>query len=117
MDIYPSEKAASTLDVELWSGEGDEAYLAGMRVHFPRLYREFRPDLVVYLAGADPYGKDQLGGLDLTLEGLKERDRIVIEEARKLRVPVAVVLAGGYAAEIEDTVAIHINTIRVAQRA
>jgi acetoin utilization deacetylase AcuC-like enzyme len=117
MDVYPSEKVASSLDVGLWSGDGDETYLAGMRAHFPRLYREFNPDLVIYLAGADPYGKDQLGGLDLTLDGLKERDRIVIEEARKLRIPVAVVLAGGYAAEIEDTVAIHINTIRIAQRA
>jgi len=117
MDIYPAEKAASTLDVGLWSGDGDEAYLTRMRAHFPRLYREFRPDLVIYLAGADPYGKDQLGGLDLTLDGLKERDRIVIAEARKLRIPVAVVLAGGYAAEIEDIIAIHINTIRVAQRA
>ena len=117
MDIYPSEKAVSSLDIGLWSGDGDEAYLARMRAHFPRLYYEFRPDLVIYLAGADPYGKDQLGGLDLTLEGLKERDRIVIEEARKLRIPVAIVLAGGYAAEIEDVVTIHINTIKVAQRA
>lgn len=117
MDIYPAEKAVSTLDVGLWSGDGDETYLTRMRAHFPRLYREFRPDLVIYLAGADPYGKDQLGGLDLTLDGLKERDRIVIAEARKLRIPVAVVLAGGYAAEIEDIIAIHVNTIRVAQRA
>ena len=117
MDIYPSEKATSSLDVGLWAGDGDEVYLARMRAHFPRLYREFGPDLVIYLAGADPYGRDQLGGLNLTFGGLKERDRIVIEEARKLKIPVAVVLAGGYATEIEDTVAIHINTIRIAQRA
>jgi acetoin utilization deacetylase AcuC-like enzyme len=117
MDIYPSEKAVSSLDVGLWSGDGDEPYLAAMRAHFPRLYLDFRPDLVIYLAGADPYYKDQLGGLDLTMDGLKERDRIVIEEARKLRIPVAVVLAGGYALEIEDIVSIHINTINVAQKA
>lgn len=117
MDIYPAEKAASSLDVGLWSGDGDDAYLAPMKAHFPRLYLEFGPDLVIYLAGADPYGKDRLGGLDLTLDGLKERDRLVIGEARKLRIPVAVVLAGGYASEIEDTVAVHINTIRIAQRA
>jgi acetoin utilization deacetylase AcuC-like enzyme len=116
MDIYPSEKAVSSLDVGLWSGDGDERYLAGMRANFPRLYSDFCPDLLIYLAGADPYGRDQLGGLNLTMDGLKERDRIVIEEARKLRIPVAIVLAGGYAPEIEDIVTIHINTIKVAQK-
>jgi acetoin utilization deacetylase AcuC-like enzyme len=117
MDIYPSEKAVSRLDVGLWSGDGDAPYLAAMRENFPRLYDEFRPDLVVYLAGADPFGRDQLGGLDLTVEGLKERDRIVIGEARKRGIPVAVVLAGGYASDVEETVTIHLNTIHVARRA
>lgn len=117
MDIYPSEKAESRCDVGLWSGDGDEAYLAAVRAHFPKLYKEFQPDLVIYVAGGDPYGGDRLGGLRLTQEGLKERDRIVIEEARKLEIPVAVVLAGGYAAEIEDTVAIHMNTIQVVRKA
>jgi acetoin utilization deacetylase AcuC-like enzyme len=116
MDIYPSEKPAGTLDTGLWSGDGDAKYLAELGAHVPQIYKEFRPDLVLYLAGADPYEKDQLGGLQLTLAGLRERDRIVIENARRCRIPVAVVLAGGYAAEIEDTVAIHLNTIRVAQR-
>lgn len=116
MDIYPSEKPAGTLDAGLWSGDGDAKYLAELGGHVPQIYKEFRPDLVLYLAGADPYEKDQLGGLRLTLAGLRERDRIVIENARRCRIPVAVVLAGGYAAEIEDTVAIHLNTIRVAQR-
>jgi len=117
MDIYPSEKVASSLDVGLWSGDGDGAYLAALREHFPRLYAEFRPDLVIYVAGADPYRGDQLGGLDMTIEGLRERDAIVIGEARKLKVPVAVVLAGGYASKVEDTVAIHLNTIKTAQKA
>jgi len=117
MDIYPSEKVASSLDVGLWSGDGDRAYLAALRDHFPRLYAEFRPDLVIYVAGADPYRGDQLGGLDMTIEGLRERDAIVIGEARKLKVPVAVVLAGGYASKVEDTVAIHLNTIKTAQKA
>ena len=71
---------------------------------------------MIYLAGADPYEKDQLGSLRLTKEGLRERDLIVIGEARRLRLPVAVVLAGGYAVELEDTVDIHLNTIRVAQK-
>jgi acetoin utilization deacetylase AcuC-like enzyme len=116
MDIYPSEKAMSTLDVGLWSGDGDAAYLSALRTHFPKLYKEFSPELVVYLAGADPFGRDQLGGLDLTIEGLRERDTLIMGEARRLGIPVAIVLAGGYSSEIEDTVAIHVNTIRAALR-
>lgn len=116
VDIYPSEKPPGTLDVGLWSGDGDAKYLAELKTHIPRIYQEFRPDLVLYLAGADPYEKDQLGGLRLTKAGLRERDRVVIENARRLRIPVAVTLAGGYASEIGDTVSIHLNTIRVAQR-
>jgi acetoin utilization deacetylase AcuC-like enzyme len=114
-DVYPAHKPPGTLDVGLSSGDGDAKYLAELKKHIPRIYREFRPDLVLYLAGADPYEKDQLGGLRLTKPGLRERDKVVIENARRLRIPVAVVLAGGYASEIEDTVTIHLNTIRVAQ--
>ncbi|MEN6310046.1 MAG: histone deacetylase [Acidobacteriota bacterium] len=116
MDIYPAEKPPGTLDVPLWAGDGDAKYLDGLRAHIPRIYQECRPDLVLYLAGADPYERDQLGGLRVTKAGLKERDRLVIEGARRLRIPVAVVLAGGYASDIEDTVAIHVETIRIAQR-
>ena len=116
MDNYPAEKSSSSVDVGLWSGDGDEKYLSSLRDHFPRLYQEFKPDLVIYLAGADPYEDDQLGNLNLTIEGLAERDRIVIEEARKLQLPVAVLFAGGYARKVEDTVSIHLNTIKVAQR-
>ncbi len=116
MDIYPAQKPSSSVDVGLWSGDGDEKYLKELRSYFPRLYEEFQPDLVFYLAGADPYEKDQLGSLRLTLEGLRERDRIVIEEARKLHLPVAVLFAGGYAFDVRDTVSIHLNTIKVAQK-
>jgi acetoin utilization deacetylase AcuC-like enzyme len=116
MDIYPAEKSVSSVDIGLWSGAGDKEYLAALHGHFPRLYEEFEPDLVFYLAGADPYEHDQLGSLRLTKVGLRERDVLVIGEARRRRIPVAVLLAGGYAAEFEDTVAIHLNTIRVAQR-
>jgi len=116
MDIYPTEKPLSTVDVGLWAGDGDAKYLAELGAYIPRIYNEFRPDLVFYLAGADPYEKDQLGGLSLTKAGLKERDKVVIENARRLKIPVAVVLAGGYAAEIKDTVDIHLNTVRIAQR-
>ncbi|MCX6569177.1 MAG: histone deacetylase [Candidatus Aminicenantes bacterium] len=116
MDIYPADKPLSTVDIELTSGDGDAKYLAELGAYIPRVYNEFRPDLVIYLAGADPYEKDQLGGLSLTKAGLKERDKVVIENARRLGIPVAVVLAGGYAAEIKDTVDIHLNTVRIAQR-
>jgi acetoin utilization deacetylase AcuC-like enzyme len=116
MDVYPAEKPLSTIDVGLWTGDGDVQYLAELGAHIPRIYNEFRPDLVLYLAGADPFEKDQLGGLALTKAGLKERDKVVIENARRLGIPVAVVLAGGYAAEIKDTVDIHLNTVRIAQR-
>jgi acetoin utilization deacetylase AcuC-like enzyme len=117
MDVYPAEKPEGTVDVGLWAGDGDEVYLRELRARLPKLYDDFGPGLVVYLAGADPYEGDQLGGLRLTQDGLKERDRVVIEGARQRRIPLAVVLAGGYALDIEDTVAIHLNTIRVAQRA
>ncbi|MGD8534778.1 MAG: histone deacetylase [Candidatus Aminicenantes bacterium] len=116
MDNYPAQKPSSSVDVGLWSGDGDEKYLKKLRSYFPRLYEEFQPDLVFYLAGADPYEKDQLGSLRLTHEGLRERDRIVIEEARKLRLPVAVLFAGGYAFDVRDTVSIHLNTIKIAQK-
>ncbi len=116
MDIYPAQKPSSSVDVGLWSGDGDEKYLSSLRLHFPRLYREFQPDVVFYLAGADPYEEDELGSLKLTKEGLKERDQIILEGARRLRIPVAVVFAGGYARKVEDTVEIHLNTIRVAQK-
>lgn len=116
MDNYPAHKPSSSVDVGLWTGDGDEKYLSKLRSNFPRLYRDFQPDLIFYLAGADPYEKDQLGGLKLTMEGLRERDRIVIEEARKLRIPVAVLFAGGYAYRVKETVSIHLNTVKVAQR-
>jgi len=115
MDIYPAHKPESTLDIGLWSGEGDGEYLEALKSHFPRLFEEFQPDVVFYLAGADPYEKDQLGGLRLTLEGLKERDKIVIESARMLKIATVILLAGGYAIDVADTVAIHLNTIKVAQ--
>lgn len=117
MDIYPADKPSSTLDVGLWAGDGDEKYLAALREHFPRLYRKFEPDLVFYLAGADPFEGDQLGGLTVTKHGLMERDRIIIEGARRLNIPLVVLFAGGYARDVEDSVAIHINTIKAAQRA
>jgi acetoin utilization deacetylase AcuC-like enzyme len=117
MDAYPADKPPSSVDVGLWAGDGDEEYLDALKAHLPRLYLDFGPDIVFYLAGADPFQGDKLGGLRLTKDGLMERDRIVIENARRLRIPVAVVLAGGYAAELEDVVDIHLNTAAVAAKA
>ncbi len=109
-DNYPVPKEKSSLDIGLYSGAGDEEYIAFLKENIPKLYQDFKPDLVVYVAGADPYEKDQLGGLMLTKEGLRERDRIILEEAFNFSIPLAVVLAGGYAPDINDTVEIHFNT-------
>lgn len=115
MDVYPSTKPAGTLDVGLWSGDGDERCLGELSAHIPRIYDEFRPELVVFLAGADPFEGDLMGGLFLTKAGLKARDKQVLQGARSRRIPVAVLFAGGYAADIRDTVDIHLNTIRAAR--
>jgi len=117
MDIYPAEKPPGTLDVGLWSGDGDDKYLAALRADYPRIADEFKPDLVVYLAGADPLAGDKIGGLACTMAGLAERDRIILEETRRRGIPVAIVLGGGYGRDLDDTVEAHMNTIRAAQRA
>lgn len=116
MDIYPAQKETSNLDLGLWAGDGDEKYLTILRDHFPTLYTQFCPDIIFYLAGADPFEKDQLGGLKLTLEGLKERDELILTEAGKANIPVIVLMAGGYAHDVQDTVDIHLNTIKIAQK-
>jgi acetoin utilization deacetylase AcuC-like enzyme len=112
---YPSWKPPSTVDVNLRDGTDDTEYLDRLSTAYLFPLMEFKPDLVVYVAGADPFFQDQLGGLSLTLEGLKQRDRLVIETALREGTAVAVVLAGGYAARVEDTVTIHSNTAKVAK--
>ncbi len=114
MDNYPAEKQKSDIDIGLWSGDGDWEYLEALKKFIPKIYVEFKPDLIIYLAGADPYEKDQLGGLKLTKKALLERDRIVIEGALKMKIPVAILLAGGYAVDVKNTVEIHLNTINLA---
>lgn len=109
-DNYPIPKERSSIDIGLYSGDGDEEYINALKEHFPELYKDFNPQLVVYVAGADPYELDQLGGLKLTKEGLRERDRIVLEEAHKLSIPVAIVLGGGYSYNVNDVVEIHFST-------
>jgi acetoin utilization deacetylase AcuC-like enzyme len=110
---YPGWKPPSRIDVGLPDRTGDAVYLAALEGPLAEALA-FRPSLLFYLAGADPYQHDLLGGLGLTLAGLMERDRRVLREARKAGVPVAVTLAGGYAARTEDTVEAHVNTVRAA---
>ena len=112
---YPYPKPPSSLDINLRDGVGDEEYLRELTQGLDRALTEFRPDLIFYVAGADPYRDDQLGGLKLSLEGLKKRDRLVFEKASGRNIPVAVTLAGGYARQLEDTIEIHSNTVRVAK--
>lgn len=113
---YPFRKERSTLDVELPDGAGDDAFLAALELHVPHLLADFRPDLAIYLAGADPFHQDRFGRLKMSKEGLAERDRLVLSACRDAGVPVAVAMAGGYARDTEDTVDIHVATIRTAVR-
>jgi acetoin utilization deacetylase AcuC-like enzyme len=108
---YPYPKPPSNIDVDLPDKIGDADYLGILEKHLMQAFHEFHPDLLFYLAGADPYCEDQLGGLALTMEGLRRRDALVYEHARRLGVPVAATLAGGYARRVDDTVRIHVGTI------
>jgi len=112
---YPTEKPPSSLDIHLPDGVGDEEYLHRLGNGYRAAMAMFHPELLIYVAGGDPYCEDQLGGLSLTLEGLQERDRLVIRTALNSHVPVAIVLAGGYAVNVQDTVTIHANTAHVAK--
>ena len=112
---YPSDKPPSSLDIHLPDGTGDADYLNRLGNGYRAALTMFQPELILYVAGADPYYGDQLGGLSLTFEGLMERDRLVIHTARTKGIPVAIVLAGGYAESVEDTVTIHANTAKVAK--
>jgi acetoin utilization deacetylase AcuC-like enzyme len=114
---YPYPKPPSTVDVNLPDGMGDADYLAILEKYLHRSFEEFSPQLLFYVAGADPYQEDQLGGLALTMEGLARRDALVLGYAQRNQVPLAVTLAGGYARKIEDTVTIHVNTIKAAIQA
>jgi len=113
-DIYPYPKEKSDLDIGLDPGVGDEEYNSKLKSQSSKMIEKFKPDLIIYVAGADPYAADQLGFLELTIEGLKKRDEIVIGEAKRNKVPLVTVYGGGYAPRVEDTVTIHANTVRTA---
>jgi acetoin utilization deacetylase AcuC-like enzyme len=112
---YPPHKPPSSIDVDLPDGTTDGDYLAWLDHALSSGLRQFTPDLICYIAGADPYREDQLGGLALTIEGLKKRDELVFRVARAKGIPVMVTYAGGYALRVEDTVTIHCNTVMTAK--
>jgi acetoin utilization deacetylase AcuC-like enzyme len=112
---YPIPKPHSSIDLGLDDGTGDDDYNAALETHLIRAFDQFSPDLLFYVGGADPYREDQLGGLALTMDGLKHRDSMVFAHARRRHIPVAITLAGGYARNVADTVQIHINTILAAR--
>jgi acetoin utilization deacetylase AcuC-like enzyme len=111
---YPARKPPSSIDVDLPDGIGDDDYLAWLDNALSSGLRQFEPDLLCYIAGADPYREDQLGGLNLTIDGLKRRDELVFHVARAKNIPVMITYAGGYARKVEDTVTIHCNTVAAA---
>lgn len=115
-DLYPVPKQRSTLDVGLMGGSGDREYLDALRETLPGFLDEHGGELLLYVAGADPFERDRLGDLKLTRAGLRERDEFVLGQARRRGMKVAAVVAGGYAPEVEDVVAIHFDLWRALER-
>ncbi|GAC1515592.1 MAG: histone deacetylase [Gemmatimonadaceae bacterium] len=113
---FPFHKVSGSVDIDLADGTGDDEYLAILGDTLPRLIADAAPDLVLYLAGADPHEGDRLGRLKLTFDGLARRDALVLATCRDVGVPVAITIAGGYGRDIRDTVAVHVNTVRVARQ-
>jgi acetoin utilization deacetylase AcuC-like enzyme len=114
---YPAYKPPSDLDLEMADRVEDDEYLGALIPAVQGALDEFQPEILFYVGGADPFCEDQLGGLMMTKNGLKTRDRRVFEEARRRGIPVATTLAGGYARRVEDTIRIHVNTIVAAREA
>jgi acetoin utilization deacetylase AcuC-like enzyme len=112
---YPAYKPPSDLDLEMADRVEDDEYLGALIPAVQGALNEFQPEILFYVGGADPFCEDQLGGLMMTKNGLKTRDRRVFEEARRRGIPVATTLAGGYARRVEDTIRIHVNTILAAR--
>jgi acetoin utilization deacetylase AcuC-like enzyme len=111
---YPAEKPPSDQDVGLETGADGATYLAALETWVPKILKQHQPELVAYVAGADPFEEDQLGRLRLTREDLRQRDRIIFDACRKSAIPVACFLAGGYARKVDDTVGIHADMVEEA---
>ncbi|CAA9394372.1 MAG: Deacetylases, including yeast histone deacetylase and acetoin utilization protein [uncultured Pyrinomonadaceae bacterium] len=112
---YPLFKENSTLDIELPDKTGDAEFLEILGEALPRIFTH-EPDVVFYLGGADPFEKDKLGRLGLTMEGLRRRDEMVLSFAREMEIPIVTTMSGGYAEDVNDTVEIHCNTIRAVKK-
>ena len=113
---YPFHKVPGSLDLELADGTSDDEYLDQLHAALPGVLERSRPDIVVYLAGADPHERDRLGRLRLTFDGLARRDAFVIEQCREVGIPIAITIAGGYGDPISGTVDVHTATARIAAR-
>jgi len=111
---YPLHKELSDLDIALPDKTGDEDYLAALKKGIQQSIALAKADLVIYLAGADPFEDDRLGRLSLSKPGLEQRDRLVFESCQHAGLPIAVVMSGGYGRRIQDTVDIHFNTVKLA---
>jgi acetoin utilization deacetylase AcuC-like enzyme len=111
---YPVWKPPSSIDVNLPDGTGDDEYLGWLEKALAAAIDQFKPELLVYVAGADPFREDQLGGLALTIDGLRRRDEAVFRFARNNSIPIMATLAGGYARQLQDTIRIHANTVVAA---
>ncbi len=114
---YPALKPPSDLDVPIADGADDEAYLSALHGALDECFSRFAPDLIAYVAGSDPFVHDKLGGLNLTMAGMYQRDLMVFEKAFSRRIPIFVTLAGGYAADLNDTVSLHANTAKACAAA
>ena len=114
---FPFRKESSDLDIELPDACGDDDYLAQLQTGLQQLAQHCEPDLIFYLAGADPHEGDRLGRLKLSFAGLQMRDRMVLQWAGERRMPMAMAMAGGYGKEIADTVQVQINTFALAYEA
>ena len=111
---YPFHKVPGTLDIELADGTGDDEYLARLAGVLPGILAGAAPDLVLYVAGADPHVGDSLGRLAMSFDGLARRDAYVLSQCREVGIPVAVTIGGGYGRRSADTVAVHVETARIA---
>jgi len=110
-NTYPLQKPESDLDVGLNDFTKDKVYLQHLFDNIPKIISTFNPEIIVYVAGADPYEGDQLGNIAISKKGLRERDNFICEQARNFEVPVVITLAGGYAVDREDTIDIHFATV------
>jgi acetoin utilization deacetylase AcuC-like enzyme len=113
---FPFRKVAGDIDIELPDCTEDSAYLAALRCALEEMWSRCHPQLAIYLAGADPYAGDRLGRLALSMEGLLARDSTVFDACLTRRVPVTIAMAGGYGHNVDETVAIHFQTVRQAVR-